>query len=53
MSYFYLELGVTVTHTPNANSYLMFNWDGEGESIQLFLINVRFSNHTPIYFLEA
>lgn len=31
LSYFYTELRVTVT--PNANFYLMFNWDGGGESI--------------------
>lgn len=52
MSYFYLELRLTVT--PNANFYLMFNWDGGEREFQLSLINVRFSNYILTYiFLEG
>lgn len=51
LSYFYLELRLTVT--PNANFYLMFNWDGGEREFQLSLDQCQILKlYTYIYFFR-
>lgn len=52
LSYFYLELRVTVT--PNANFYLMFNWDLRvGERIPAVLDQCQVLKSCTYIFLDA